>query len=101
MEQGSQGEVAGRREQGKLFGIPVERLGFFSIVLIGAALAFAAFFAATFCGIVGIMIYNATTHHTVDYALSYERGGLVAGVVMLVAAWGFLGAQWVRRVTRH
>ena len=100
MEQGSQGEVAGRRE-GKLFGIPVERLGLFAIVLIGAASGFAAFFAATFFGIVGIMIYNTTTHHTVDYALSYERGGLVAGVVMLVAAWGFLGSQWVRRVTRH
>jgi len=101
MEQGSQGEVTGQQERGKLFGIPVERLGLFSIVLIGAASAFAAFFAATFFGIVGIMIYNTTTHHTVDYALSYERGGLVAGIVMLVAAWGFLGSQWVRRVTRH
>jgi hypothetical protein len=36
----------------------------------------------------------------VDYALSYERGGLVAGIVTLVFAWGFLGTQWVRRVTR-
>src|SRR5215467_12701487 len=101
MAQESQGKEMSRQGQesrGRLFGIPLGELGLFSSLLIGAATAFAAFFAATFTGIVGIMIYNSTTHHTVDYALSYERGGLIAGVVMLVAAWGFLGAQWVRRV---
>ena len=103
MAQGSQEEgTPGRqpRARGRLFGIPLGDLGLFSSLLIGAAVAFAAFFAATFLGIVTIMIYNSTTHHTVDYALSYERGGLVAGIVTLVFAWGFLGTQWVRRVTR-
>lgn len=85
--------------RGRLFGIPLGDLGLFASLLIGAALAFVAFFAATFLGIVSIMIYNATTHHTVDYALSYERGGLVAGILTLVVAWGFLGTQWVRRLT--
>lgn len=104
MAQGSQGKEMtqpGDIEKGRLFGIPLGRLGLFSRLLIGAATAFAAFFAATFLGIVGIMIYNISTHHAVDYALSYERGGLAAGVLTLVVAWGFLGTQWVKRVTSH
>jgi hypothetical protein len=75
-------------------------LGWFASLLIGAAVGFSAFFAATFIGIVGIMIYNSTTHHSVDYALSYQRGGLIAGVVMLILSWGYLGTLWVKRITR-
>ena len=104
MAQESQGKEMSRQGQGgrgTLFGIPLGELGLFSSLLIGTATAFAAFFAATFAGIVGIMIYNSTTHHTVDYALSYERGGLIVGVLTLVAAWGFLGTQWVKRITSH
>ena len=89
----------GQSGRGRLFGVPLGELGLFSSLLIGAATAFAAFFAATFVGIVGIMVYNTTTHHTVDYALSYERGGLIVGGLTLVLAWGYLGTQWVRRVT--
>ncbi len=103
MTQGSQREGRTGQEQGKqgrLYGIPVDELGLFARILIGAATAFAAFFAATFVGIVGIMIYNAATHSTVNYALSYERGGLVVGIATLVVAWGFLGTQWVRRAAR-
>jgi uncharacterized membrane protein YphA (DoxX/SURF4 family) len=104
MAQGSQGKELtqqGQGERGTLFGVPLGRLGLFSSLLIGAATAFAAFFAATFLGIVGILIYNSTTHQAVDFALSYERGGLVVGIVTLVAAWGYLGTQWVRRITSH
>ena len=104
MTQGSQsGEVTqqGQGGQGRLFGVPLGKLGLFSRLLIGAATAFAAFFAATFLGIVGILVYNTSTHHTVDYALSYECGGLVVGVLTLVVAWGFLGTQWVKRIISH
>jgi uncharacterized membrane protein YphA (DoxX/SURF4 family) len=104
MAQGSQSKEMtqlGQDGQGRLFGVPLGKLGLFSRLLIGAATAFAAFFAATFLGIVGIMVYNTSTHHTVDYALSYERGGLVVGILTLVVAWGFLGTQWVRRLTSH
>ena len=104
MAQGSQGKEMTQPRQngaGRLFGVPLGELGLFSSLLIGAATAFAAFFAATFLGIVGIMVYNTSTHHTVDYALSYERGGLVVGILTLVVAWGFLGTQWVKRVTSH
>lgn len=91
----------GESGRGRLFGVPLGELGLFSSLLMGAATAFMAFFAATFLGIVGIMVYNTSTHRTVDYALSYERGGLVVGIATLVVAWGYLGTQWVRRVTSH
>jgi len=102
MAQGSQdaGKIGqGQNTQGKLFGIPLGELGFFARLLIGAATGFAAFFAATFLGIVGILIYNTTTHSAVNYALSYERGGLIVGIATLLLAWGVLGTQWVRKIT--
>ena len=83
-----------------LFGIPMGDLGWFASLLMGAAAGFSAFFAATFVGIIGIMVYNSTTHHTVDYALSYQRGGLIVGVATLIIAWGYLGTLWVKRITR-
>lgn len=75
-------------------------LGWFASLLIGAAVGFSGFFAATFLGIFGILIYNSTTHQNVDLALSYQRGGLIVGVVTLLTAWGYLGTLWVKRITR-
>ena len=82
---------------GYLFGIPVGDLGWFASLLMGTALGFAAFFAATFFAIFGILIYNSAAHGTVDFALSYKRVGLPVGLVVLVLALGYLGAMWVRR----
>lgn len=86
---------------GIFLGIPLGDLGWFASLLMGAATGFIAFFATTFLGIVGIMIYNSTTHSNVSYALSYQRGGLIVGVVTLLAAWGFLGSLWVKRMFRR
>jgi hypothetical protein len=86
---------------GYLFGVPVGDLGWFSSLLMGVATGFAAFFAATFCGIMGILIYSAATHHAVDYALSYRRIGLPVGVLVGVVALGYLGTQWARRQFRR
>lgn len=104
MTQASQGGAAGTPQttgQGTLFGIPLADLGWFATVLMGAATGFAAFFAATFVGIISILFYNSASHHAVDYALSYKRFGLPAGIVVLVAAWGFLGTLRVRRMLRR
>jgi hypothetical protein len=76
-------------------------LGWLASLVVGLALGFVAFFAATFVGIIGILFYNSATHRTVNYALSYREGGLTAGIVVLLAAWGFLGRQWLRRVLRR
>ncbi len=86
---------------GSLFGMPVGDLGWFTSLIMGTAAGFAAFFASTFCGIIGILIYNSVTHHAVDFTLSYRRIGLPVGLVVLVLALGYLGALWVRRLIRR
>jgi hypothetical protein len=81
---------------GYLFGIPLGDLGWFTSLLMSFALGFAAFFAATF----GVLIYNTATHRAVDFALTYKRVGLPVGLLVLVAALGYLGTLWVRRQLR-
>jgi hypothetical protein len=84
--------------QGVLFGIPVNGLGWFASLLIGLAMGFAAFFAATFCGIVFILIADSGFHQTLDYAWSYRRIGLPVGSGVGVVSLAYLGWLWVRRV---
>ena len=86
---------------GYLFGVPVGDLGWFASLLMSFASGFVAFFAGTFLGIVGILIYNGGTHGTVDLALSYRRFGLSAGFLVLALALGYLGMLWVKRKTRR
>ncbi len=85
---------------GYVLGAPVGDLGWFASLLMGTAAGFAAFFAATFCGIIGILIYNTATHHAVDFALSYRRVGLPVGLVVLAVSLSYLGSLWVRRQMR-
>jgi hypothetical protein len=85
---------------GYLFGIPLGDLGWFTSLLMSFAMGFAAFFAATFVAIFGFLIYNTTTHHVLDFALTYKRVGLPVGVLVLVLALGYLGTLWVRRQLR-
>jgi hypothetical protein len=86
---------------GYLFGIPMARLGWFASLLMGLTSGFMAFFAGTFFGIVGIMVYNSTGHAALDYSLSYRRVGLPAGIVAGVVALALLGTMWARRVLRR
>ena len=86
--------------EGYLFGVPLGDLGWFASLLMGTAAGFAAFFAATFCGIIGILTYNLATHHAVDLTISYKWIGLTTGLVVLVAAQGYLWTLWAKRMTR-
>jgi hypothetical protein len=86
--------------EGYLFGVPLGRLGWFAMLLMGTAAGFVAFFGGTFLGIVGIMVWNGSEHANVDYSLSYRAVGLPLGVVVLVLAYAVLGAMWVRRMGR-
>jgi hypothetical protein len=85
---------------GYLFGVPLGDLGWFTSLLMSFALGFAAFFAATFCAIVGILFYNTATRHAVDFSLTYTRVGLPVGVLVLLVALLYLGTLWVRRQLR-
>ncbi|HEY5055204.1 MAG TPA: hypothetical protein VII58_03540 [Acidobacteriaceae bacterium] len=83
-----------------LFGIPFGGLGWFGSLLIAVAAGFMSFFATTFCAIVVILIANSASHTSIDFAVSYRDVGLPVGLVVLVAALGYLGTLWVRRVLR-
>ena len=86
---------------GYLFGVPLGDLGWFTSLLMCFAIGFAAFFAATFFAIFGVLIYNTVTHHAVDFALTYRRVGLPVGALVLVLALAYLGTLWVRRQLRR
>jgi hypothetical protein len=86
---------------GTLFGVPLGDLGWFASVLMGVASGFMAFFAATFCAIVFILIYNTAFHGNIDFALSYRVVGFPIGVLVMIAALGYLGTLWVKRILRR
>ena len=67
----------------------------------GAAAGFAAFFAATFLGIVTILMAEHRGAPELDFALSYRRVGLPVGLVVLATAWSYLGTLWLRRQLRR
>jgi hypothetical protein len=83
------------------FGIPIGELGWFASLLMGAATGFAAFFAATFVGIVSILIVNSAGHRSIDFAVSYRWVGFPVGLVVLGTAWSYLGTLWLRRQMRR
>jgi len=86
---------------GYLFGVPFGDLGWFASLLMALASGFMAFFAATFCAIVFILIYNSAMHGSIDFALSYRRVGLPAGLLVLAVALGYLGMLWCKRIFRR
>jgi len=96
----TQNDVERARRDGTLLGIPLGDLGWFQSLLMGLATGFAAFFLATFLAIVGLLIYNAVTQRTPDYALAYRVVGFPVGVVVMALALGYLGIQWSRRMAR-
>jgi hypothetical protein len=86
---------------GYLFGIPLGDMGLFATLLMSAAVGFAAFFAATFCAIISLLIYKMATGHMPDFALTYKWVGLPAGIVVLVVALSYMGTLWVKRKLRR
>ncbi len=89
-------QVRPPQARGKVFGIPLGDLGFFTSVLMAVALGFLSFFLFTFLAIVGLMIYNGMGHH-VDYAASYKYFSFPAGCVVLLISLVFFGTLWLRR----
>ncbi len=86
---------------GFLFGIPLGDLGWFTTLLMSGALGMAAFFASTFCAIMGLLVYNTALHRNIDFAFTYTRVGLPVGLLVLVLASAYLGTLWIRRQLRR
>ena len=86
---------------GYVFGVPLGSLGWFASLLMAVASGFVAFFAATFCAIVFILIHNSAARRQIDFALSYRRVGLPIGLVVLALALCTLATLWLRRILRR
>ena len=85
---------------GYVFGAPVRDLGWFTSVLMGVASGMAAFFAATFIGILSILFWNAAGHHA-DFTVSYRLIGLPIGATVMILALAYLGIFWAKRMLRR
>jgi hypothetical protein len=81
---------------GRVFGIPLDDLGFFTSLLMALAVGFLSFFLFTFLAIVGISIYNGMGHR-LDLAYSYKYISFPAGCVVLALSLLFFGTLWLRR----
>lgn len=84
---------------GYLFGVPVGDMGWFASILMGMATGMAAFFFATFLGIMSILIANASGHHW-DYSWSYRRIGFPVGLTVMIVALAYMGMLWAKRISR-
>ena len=84
--------VAARKtlRAGYVLGAPMQDLGWFATLLMGLATGFAAFFAATFVGIVSILFWNAAGHKA-DITASYRLIGLPAGLARAADRAGLPG----------
>ena len=84
---------------GYVFGAPVQDLGLIASLIMGVAVGFISFFAATFVGIVVVMVM-ISSGHAADYTISYRLIGLPVGILLGVASLGYLGTFWVKRILR-
>jgi hypothetical protein len=84
---------------GYVFGAPMGDLGWFASLLIALATGMAAFFAATFLGIAGILFGNAAGHPW-NYTWSYRLIGLPVGATVMALALAYMGMLWTRRIAR-
>jgi hypothetical protein len=85
---------------GYVFGAPLADMGWFASLLMALATGMAAFFFATFLGIVGLLVWN-TTGHKADFAQSYRVIGFPIGVTVMVFALAYMAMLWVKRITRR
>ena len=94
-------DVARARREGVFLGIPLGDLGWFSSLLMGTAIGFAAFFATTFVSIMALLFYRRGSGHNPDFAIAYRDIGFPVGVVVLVAALTYFGVLYARRMRRR
>ena len=93
----SPGRASDQGDSGKLFGIPLGRMGLFSSLLMAFSFGFLVFFATCFVAILSLLFYNSAGHHSVNMADSYRYFALPAGLAALAFALVVLLGLWVRR----
>ena len=86
-----------RAQPARLLGIPLGDFGLFSALLLSLASGFLTFFATCFLAIVGLLVWNVSTHQAINYADSYRYVAAPAGLLVLVVAVFFFTGTWLRR----
>ncbi|MFC6646003.1 hypothetical protein ACFQBQ_10505 [Granulicella cerasi] len=94
----SANHVERARAEGTIFGIPMGDLGWFQSLLMGLATGFAAFFLTTFVAIVAMLLEQMFTHRVPPYDHAYKLIGFPVGVVVGVAALGYLAVLYTRQI---
>ncbi len=82
----------------RLLGAPVGDFSVLQTLLITVATGLASFFAATFLGIMTILVLTEATSRKIDFAIAYKWVGLPFGLLMLVLAAGYLGWLLLLRI---
>lgn len=87
-----------RKPGATFFGIPIDRFGPISSIVIALAIGFMALCASLFLSIIGLMIYDAATHTSMlNVTISYRYIATPVGVVVAAISLVYLMSIWVRR----
>jgi hypothetical protein len=81
----------------RFFGAPVGDFSVLQTLLITGATGVASFFAATFLAIMTMLVFTFAGRK-VDFSIAYRWVGLPVGILMLLAAAGYLGSLLVMRL---
>lgn len=82
----------------RFFGIPIDRFGPFSSIVIAVAAGFIAFCAGLFLAIMGLMMYDAATHTSLlNITISYEYVAAPVGLAVGSISMVYLLTVWARR----
>ena len=82
----------------RFFGAPIGDFSILQTLLISFAVGVASFFAATFLGIVTILVLTESLHRKMDFSIAYRWVGLPIGIFMLVLTSSYLGWLLLKRV---
>jgi hypothetical protein len=89
--------AATQANHGRFLGIRFSDFGLFTSILLSFAFGITVFFVTCFVAIFGILIYNNTATHSVDFADSYRYFALPAGLAALAVSLVVLLGLWLRR----
>lgn len=84
-----------RRER---FGVPLDNLGWFAILVVSFSAGLLAFCLTCFIAIFAVLFHNSASANQIDFAVTYKYFGLPAGLAVLALSLIYLSSLWIRRI---